>query len=64
MATDRYYVRAETKKGAVVGYGVYDCVGGMESQHAYYPAAEGKQTWKIALYLANQHRDDMNKGIK
>jgi hypothetical protein len=60
---NRYYVRVEThpRKG-VVGYGVYDCVGGMESQHAYYEVTD-EQPAAVALHLANADRDDRNAKI-
>lgn len=31
--TKHFYVRPITSKGIVIGYGVYDCVGGMVSEH-------------------------------
>jgi hypothetical protein len=63
---NRYYVRAEKdRKGRVIAYTVNDCVGGRESEHARYDIAEGVGTTAtIALYLANQDRDDRNAGIE
>ena len=58
----RFYVRAITRKGQVIGYGVYDCVGGMESEHIRFDVTE-KQPAEVALHLANMARDDRNAGI-
>lgn len=59
-----YYVKAITRGGRVIGYGVYDTVGGMESEHNRYPiaddAADRRGAAEAALYLANLHRDDLN----
>lgn len=57
----RYYVRAIKRGGQVLGYGVYDCIGGMESQHVAFqtPAYHAD----VALHLANAWRDDANAGV-
>lgn len=60
----RYYVSAITGRGnAVLGYGVYDCIGGLESEHHRFDVTE-KQSAEVALYLANLLRDDLNQGIE
>lgn len=58
----QFYVRAIRKQGAVIGYGVYDSVGGMEVEHSVY-AAPGDGNLETCLYLANAERDDRNKKI-
>jgi hypothetical protein len=56
----RYYVKAiYNKRGSVKGYGVYDCIGGLESQHAIYMIRRGLNA-SVALALANEWRDDLN----
>jgi hypothetical protein len=64
--TKRYYTRAITSKGIVNGYGVYDCVGGLESEHERFPISEDAkdraEAAKATLYLANTFRDDLNNG--
>lgn len=65
MKSKRYYVKAEKdRKDVVTGYGVYDCIGGMESQHGFYKIGVNAVTAESCLYLANMHRDDLNNGIK
>lgn len=59
----RYYVKAETAKGVVVAYGVYDRVNGMESEHHRFEVENG-QGFEVALNLANTCRDDMNLAEK
>ncbi|WP_273794607.1 hypothetical protein [Brucella intermedia] len=58
----QFYVKAETVRGTVRAYGVYDCIGGMESEHAWFEVNDD-QSAEIALRLANQARDDLNAGI-
>lgn len=59
LMSKRYYVKAETAKGVVVAYGVYDRVNGMESEHHRFKIEKG-QSFEVALNLANACRDDMN----
>lgn len=54
-----FYVKAETSKSKVIAYGVFDCVGGMESEHQRF-AVSDKQSAEVSLHLANTCRDDMN----
>lgn len=55
----KFYVKAETAKGKVVAYGVYDCIGGLESEHHRFLVSE-TQPAAVAVKLANACRDDMN----
>lgn len=56
-----YYVRAIKAKGAVTGYGVYDAVNCMESEHIRF--VEPHYSPLISLELANQWRDDANAKV-
>ena len=58
----QFYVQARTRRGQVLGYGVYDSVGGMVVEHAYYEVGT-PYTAEVALHLANTDRDDRNSGI-
>jgi hypothetical protein len=63
MTRNRYYVEAVIGRGRkVLAYGVYDSVGGIVSEHAFYDVTD-RQPADVALHLANKHRDDLNKGI-
>lgn len=66
--SNKYYVKAITKGGKVVGYGVYDSVGGIEVEHDRFPIADDAPdragAIKAALYLANLQRDDLNAEIE
>lgn len=57
----RFYVKAKTAKGKVIGYAVYDEIGGMESEHGSFTVEQ--YGVDVALHLANTLRDDLNKKI-
>ena len=58
----KFWVEARMRRGQVLGYGVYDSVGGMVSEQAYYEIGP-HYTADVALHLANTDRDDRNSGI-
>ena len=58
----KFFVTAITRRGVVLGYGVNDIVGGIESEHARYDVTPD-QSAEVALHLANTHRDDLNSAI-
>lgn len=55
----KFYVKPETAKGKVIAYGVYDCVGGMESEHAIFKVGPDVPA-ETALQLANAHRNSLD----
>lgn len=58
----KFFVKAITAKGQPIGYGVYDRVNGMDSQHASFMAPRDGDIL-VCLHLANTDRDDRNSGI-
>lgn len=58
LTGNAYYVRAITKERRVVGYGVYDCEGGIEIEHKRYMV--GGLDAERCLADANRERDSMN----
>lgn len=59
----KFYVKAETARGKVIGYSVLDCVGGLESEHACYRVT-AHQPAEAALILANAERDRLNAAAR
>lgn len=61
--THPYYVKAIIMNGRVFGYGIYDCIGDVEREHANYHLEDHSYDASVTLHLANLHRDDLNAGI-
>jgi hypothetical protein len=55
-------VLAISRGKTVLGYGVYDAIGGMESEHSRYMLKD--YSADVALHLANTDRDDRNASAK
>jgi hypothetical protein len=60
--TNRFFTRAITAKGQTLGYGVYDSINGMSSEHAVY-VAPGDGSPEDCLRFANEDRDERNSRI-
>jgi hypothetical protein len=56
----QFYVEAITAKKAVIGYGVYDCVGGMVSRHAEFMVEPDDADEGNARVRANKTCANMN----
>lgn len=70
----KFFVQAITARCTVIGYGVYDSVGGMVSEHARYDVApvggpsgsynySEAQNAQVARTLAQDDCDHRNSGI-
>ena len=56
----QFYVEPITAKKAVVGYGVYDCIGGMQSRHAEFMVEPDDADGSNARVRANEACAKMN----
>ena len=59
MARNQYYVSPETSKGAVIAYGVFDNINGLESEHERFLITGGR-TKEEAHRLAKIACDKLN----